>query len=86
MKKQLFFTLMLLAAIGIAVAAPDLDTYPNPFIDGGRFTAQVIVGAAAPSTDVLAATEIAVSLQQKSDTKVSAQLMMSLTYGRTVSS
>ncbi len=74
MKRHLFLAVVLSLSLGIAVAAADLDMYPTPFIDGGSFTAQIIVGAAAPSTDVLAATDIAVSLQQRSNTKISAQL------------
>lgn len=67
----LLLPLLLLASIS---AAADLDMYPMPFISGGSFTAQIIVGATAPSSDVLAATDIAVSLQQQSSTKISAQL------------
>ncbi len=73
MKKAgiLLLSILLLATIS---AAADLEMYPMPFISDGSFTAQIIVGSAAPSSDVLAATDIAVSLQQKSGTKISAQL------------
>lgn len=73
MKKTAVLLLPILL-IAISSAAADLDAYPMPFISGGSFTAQIIVGAAATSTDVLAATDIAVSLQQRSNTRISAQM------------
>ncbi len=74
MKKSLFLAMLLFSLLSIAVTAADLDMYPMPFVSGGSFTAQIIVGSAAPSSDVLAATEIAVSLQQKSNTRITAQM------------
>lgn len=73
MKKTAILLLPILL-LAVSTSAVDLDAYPIPFISGGSFTAQIIVGAAAPSTDVLAASDIAVSLQQLSNTKISAQL------------
>ena len=66
--------LLLLTFLSLAAASQaHLSDYPAPFIQDGRFTAQIIVGSNAPSTDALAATEIAVSLQQKSSSPITAE-------------
>ncbi len=63
------FALLIIASAGVAA---DLSEYPAPFIIDGMFGGQLIVGASAPSTDALAAAEIAVSLQQKSSNQITA--------------
>lgn len=60
--------LMLLAA----ASAADLSAYPSPFVAGDFFDAQVIIGNNGPATDALAATEIAVSLQQLTSARITA--------------
>lgn len=71
MKKAgiLFLSILLLA---VSTAAADLGSYPQPFIADGSFNGQILVGNEAPSTDALAATEIAVSLQQLSSKRITA--------------
>mgnify|MGYP001579539810 CR=1 FL=1 len=66
--------LLLILLLAISSAAADLDTYPMPFVEGGNFTAQIIVGGASPSSDVVAAIEISNSLQRRSNTQFSAGL------------
>lgn len=59
--------------LSMAVAALDLNEYPQPFVSGGSFAGQIVVGGdKAPATDVLAATEIAVNLQQQTSGKITA--------------
>lgn len=74
MKKNLFLAMLLSSLLSIAVTAADLDMYPMPFVSGGNFTAQIIIGGAAPSSDAIAALEISTSLQQKSNTRFTAGL------------
>ncbi len=73
MKLVLPLILMLLLGAAIAAAA-DLGNYPSMFFSGESFDAQIIVGSSAPATDTLAASEVAVSLQQSSSTRISAGL------------
>jgi len=74
MKKSiLVFALVLLISAGIAIAA-DLSTYPTMFFAGDSFNAQIIVGSSSPATDTLAASDIAVALQQISASQVTAGL------------
>lgn len=62
-----------LLVLSMNATALDLNEYPQPFISGGSFAGQIVVGGDnAPATDVLAATEIAVSLQQKALRKITA--------------
>ncbi len=63
--------LMLLLVAAMAVAA-DLGAYPSPFMAGSFFDAQIIIGNNGPATDALAATEIAVSLQQLASSLITA--------------
>ncbi|MEK6854202.1 MAG: hypothetical protein AABX60_02615, partial [Nanoarchaeota archaeon] len=71
--KKTAILLLIALLLTTSTAAIDLETYPMPFVSGSSFTAQIVIGGEAPSTDVLAATDIAVSLQQRSNTKISAQ-------------
>ena len=67
--------ILLLAFLTLTTAvSADLSDYPSPFIKNGGFDAQIIVGGLAPSTDALAASDIAVSLQQHSSSQISAYL------------
>lgn len=73
MKKFVLILIAISIALSIAAAALDLSTYPEPFVTGGSFQGQIIVGGdKAPATDVLAATEISVSLQQQSSNRFTA--------------
>lgn len=56
-------TLVLFILAATSVAAYDLADYPEPFVQDGKYNAQLIVGDAAPSGDVLAALEIASNLK-----------------------
>lgn len=73
MKLVLPLILLLLLGAGLATAA-DLGNYPSMFFSGESFDAQIIVGNSAPATDTLAASEVAVSLQQSSSTRITAGL------------
>lgn len=73
MKKQLTTALFLLLSL-TAVAAADFSEYPQQFITNGNFNGQIVVGGDnAPATDALAATEIAVTLQQYSSSRITAK-------------
>jgi hypothetical protein len=69
MKLLTLFALFILVATS---ANAHLSDYPSHFIQYGSFGGQIIVGADAPSTDALAAAEIATSLQQQSSTLITA--------------
>lgn len=74
MKKAItILSLVLLVLAGFAAAA-DLSQYPAPFVSAGSFNAQIIAGSTAPATDSLAATDIALALQQVSGTQIRAGL------------
>lgn len=51
-----------------ALAAADLSTYPEPFVQDGVFNALIVVGESAATQDVLGAIDIATSLQYASKT------------------
>lgn len=72
--KILILSLLLMLLLGAAMAAAaSLSSYPEPFVTGSSFNAQIIVGGdMAPATDALAATDIAVSLQQIASAKITA--------------
>lgn len=72
--KQLTLVLLLVILIHTTTVAADLSDYPGPFVSEGKFNAQIIVGNNAPATDVLAASDIAVSLQQLVSTPITANL------------
>src|SRR3989338_1551727 len=55
-----------------AVSAADFSDYPGLFFVDGKFAGQIIVGKTAPAVDVIAASEIAVALQQLSSSRITA--------------
>lgn len=69
---------LILAALALllfaSLASADLKSFPEPFISSGNFAGQIVVGGeTAPSTDVLAASDVAVFLQQQSSSRITAK-------------
>ena len=62
MKQIMALVMFLILAV---TAQADLSDYPDEFISGGRLAGQIVVGEFAPSTDALAATDIALSLSSE---------------------
>lgn len=60
---------MVSSTIASALAA-NLSTFPDPFIQGGRFYGSIVVGDKAAAEDVVGAIDIATSLQYSSTTVV----------------
>ena len=70
--KQILFILVFLLSASIATA--HLSDYPSPFLTNGDFNAQIIVGNEGTSIDSLAASEIAIALQQSSSSVITANM------------
>src|SRR3989338_8863572 len=51
-----------------AAAAADLAEYPSPFIKNGQWVGLIVVGADAAPSDIIGATDIAVTLAQSATT------------------
>ncbi|MEM2121452.1 MAG: S-layer protein [Candidatus Woesearchaeota archaeon] len=56
-------TFMLGATVMGALAAANLNQYPAPFIQNGKFNGLIVVGSTAKADDVIGATDIGMSLQ-----------------------
>src|SRR3989338_1189052 len=52
-----------------ASAAADLNSYPAPFIQGGKFSGNLVVGDSAAAEDVIGVSDIAMSLQYAASVK-----------------
>ena len=53
----------LMGATVLGAMAADLSDFPAPFVENGRFNAQIVVGAAASTPDVIGSVDIATTLQ-----------------------
>ncbi len=58
-----FIFVFVLLVMATSVAAYDLSEYPSPFIVGEDFDGEIVVGDESPSSDTLAALEIATNLK-----------------------
>ncbi|MGC8929377.1 MAG: S-layer protein [Candidatus Woesearchaeota archaeon] len=56
-------TFMLGATVMGALAAANLNQYPAPFVQNGKFNGLIVVGSTAKADDVIGATDIGMSLQ-----------------------
>lgn len=51
------------ATLGAVAAAADLNDYPSPFVQNGKFSGTLVVGDKAAAEDVIGVSDIAMSLQ-----------------------
>ena len=59
----------MLGATVMGAMAADLSNYPQPFVKDGQFNALIVFGAAAATSDVIGAVDIATNLQYEAKTK-----------------
>ncbi len=58
-----------LTLFGAAVSAADLNDYPAPFVQNGKFSGTLVVGDSAAAEDVVGVSDIMGSLQYASSVK-----------------
>ena len=57
------------ATLGAVAAAADLNDYPSPFIQNGKFAGTLVVGDKAAAEDVIGVSDVAMSLQYAASVK-----------------